>query len=279
MSDYATSVADAVLRQRTRTAEHSARIQEELAQKIRSEFLSTMSHELRTPLNTVMGFSKIIAAHDTRQLGDAEIVEYATIIHDAASSLLSVINDILDMSKIQAGRYSLDHRDVDLDELVRSCVSEFAPVAALAHQLVHPAVEPGVLPVRGDPAKLRQVVCNVLSNALKFTPAGGTVTVRTISRSADCSAIVISDTGIGMSPDDITIALTPFGQVDGSHARWRDGAGLGLPIANALVLLHEGQLTIRSQRGRGTEVTIALPTSSSVSIADARQTIQSPSVP
>ena len=132
MGEYAALVGDAVLRQRARIAEQDARVQSELVNKIRSEFLANMSHELRTPLNTVMGFSKMMVTHGTRPLKDHEIVEYSGIIHEAASHLLAVINDILDISKIQAGRFVLDQRDVELDEILRTCALSFHSLAAEA---------------------------------------------------------------------------------------------------------------------------------------------------
>jgi two-component system cell cycle sensor histidine kinase PleC len=258
IGEYAALVEDAVLRQRTRVAEQDARIQAHLVSKFRSEFLANMSHELRTPLNTVMGFSKMMADHAIRPLKDQDIVDYSRTVHEAASQLLSVINDILDMSRIQAGRYVLDQVDAEVDEILRSCVMGFRPQAAAAGVTLTEAIASGLAPVRGEPAKLRQIVAKLLSNAIKFTPRGGTVTVSATNES-DMVAIVVHDTGIGMSEEDIAIAMTPFGQVDGSHARWREGTGLGLPIANALVQLHEGKMSIRSTPGSGTEISILLP--------------------
>ncbi len=272
IGEYAALLEDAVLRQRASAAEQDARIQAQLVTKIRSEFLTNMSHELRTPLNTVMGFSKMLSDHATRPLKDQDIVDYSRIIHGAASQLLSVINDILDMSKIQAGRYVLDHIDTDVDDILRSCVLGFRPQADAAGIALTEEIAPGLRPVRGEPAKLHQIVSNVLSNAIKFTPRGGTVTISASDR-LDAVAIVIQDTGIGMSDDDIAVALTPFGQVDGSHTRWREGTGLGLPIANSLVQLHGGQMSIRSSRGSGTNISILLPYADRTTRADVHDTL------
>ncbi len=120
MGEYASLVGEAILRQRTRAAEHAARIEAELADRVKSEFISNMSHELRTPLNTMIGFSKILAEHDKRRIADSEIVEYAKLINDAAGHLLSVINDILDISKMQSGRYTLDAREVNIEEILQA---------------------------------------------------------------------------------------------------------------------------------------------------------------
>ncbi|MBX9926071.1 MAG: sensor histidine kinase, partial [Hyphomicrobiaceae bacterium] len=125
INDYASLLGEAVLRHRTRTAEHAARIEAELASRVKSEFIANMSHELRTPLNTVIGFSKLISEQERRKLPDAEIVEYANLIRDAAGHLLAVINDILDISKIQSGKFTLEKRDVQLDEILTACLASF----------------------------------------------------------------------------------------------------------------------------------------------------------
>lgn len=278
MSEYAATVGDAVLRQRARTAEQDARVQAEMVNKVRSEFLANMSHELRTPLNTVMGFSKMIANHDQRPLKTTEVVEYAGIIHEAASHLLAVINDILDISKIQSGRYILEQRDVDLDEILRTALMSFRPMALEAGIILTEDLPTDLVPARGDPGKLQQIFSNILSNAVKFTPRGGTVALEARNAPDNTLEINVRDTGIGMNASDIAVALTPFGQVDGSRTRWREGTGLGLPIANALVQMHEGTMAINSVPGQGTQVTITLPSSSQISLAEARETLRAQAV-
>lgn len=264
MNEYASLLGDAVLRHRARIAEHSARIEAELASKVKSEFIANMSHELRTPLNTVIGFSKLLAEHEKRKLPDTEIVEYATLINDAAGHLLSVINDILDISKIQSGKYTLDSREMNVDEILQACVSSFRLMASEAGVAIVPAYANDVPQVRGDSVKLRQIFTNIISNAIKFTPRGGSIAVEAHRTSSGGAVVFIRDTGVGMTAEEVSVALTPFGQVDAGKARWREGTGLGLPIAKALIELHGGQINVRSTKGVGTEVAIVLPSRNSV---------------
>ena len=259
MTEYASLLGDAVLRHRARIAEHSARIEAELASKIKSEFIANMSHELRTPLNTVIGFSKLLTEHQRRPLAESEIVEYASLIHDAAGHLLSVINDILDISKIQSGKYTLDSREISLDEILQAIMSSFRLMASEANVTLVPSVAYDLPAVRGDSVKLRQIFTNLISNAIKFTPSGGSVTIEALRANTGGVAVHVRDTGVGMTAEEISVAMTPFGQVDGSRTRWREGTGLGLPIAKALVELHGGVIEVRSTKGTGTTVSVFLP--------------------
>ncbi len=273
MNEYSSLLGDAVLRHRARTAEHSARIETELANKVKSEFISNMSHELRTPLNTVIGFSKILAEQENRALPQEEVIECASLIRDAASHLLAVLNDILDISKIQSGRYTLDAQEVRIDEVILEVLEGMNEAASDAGLEITRRFPVDLPTVRGDRRKLQQIFSNILSNAVKFTHQGGQILVES-SRLQDGGVIVrINDTGIGMSNEEIEVALTPFGQVDGSRARWREGTGLGLPIANSLVELHGGQIKIQSERERGTEVLVTFPSRHAVSVAQGRDAL------
>ncbi|KUO63918.1 MAG: histidine kinase [Alphaproteobacteria bacterium BRH_c36] len=273
MGEYSSLLADAVLRQRTRAAEQTARLEAELANKVKSEFISNMSHELRTPLNTVIGFSKILAEQDQRQVQNEEVVEYANLIHDAAVHLLTVINDILDISKIQSGRYTLEASELDVKEILQAQIEEMRNEATAAQIDLIENFAGEIPAIRGDRSKLDQAFANILSNAVKFTRPGGQVKIEAARVNGDAVAIFIRDTGIGMTPDELEIAKQPFGQVDGSRTRWREGTGLGLPIAKSLVELHGGELEIRSQKDVGTEVVILLPSRHHVSTAQARDTV------
>ncbi len=258
IGEYSSALAGSMLRHKAWLAESTARIETQLAGKVKSEFIANMSHELRTPLNTVIGFAKLLGEHQKRPLKDAEIVEYADLIRAAATHLLSVINDILDISTIQSGSYPLDAGEVHLQEDLQAVVASFKSTALELGVELKEDLAADLPAVKGDAAKLRKVFGNLIGNALKFTPPGGSVTVE--ARSAERGlAVRVRDTGLGMGKDEIAVALTPFAQVDASRSRWREGAGLGLPIAKALVQLHGGRLEIHSAKSLGTEVVVKLP--------------------
>jgi two-component system cell cycle sensor histidine kinase PleC len=258
IAEYATTLAGSMLRHRAWVAESTARIETQLAGKVKSEFIANMSHELRTPLNTVIGFAKLIGEHQKRPLKDGEIVEYADLIRAAATHLLTVINDILDISTIQSGSYALDAGEVHLQEDLQVVLASFKSSALELGIELKEDIAADLPAVKGDAAKLRKVFGNLIGNALKFTPPGGSVTVEARGEESGL-AVCVRDTGLGMGKEEIAVALTPFAQVDASRSRWREGAGLGLPIAKALVQLHGGRLEIRSAKSLGTEVMVKLP--------------------
>jgi signal transduction histidine kinase len=230
-----------------------------------------MSHELRTPLNAVIGFSEMIREAMIGPL-DARYRGYGADINTAGRHLQNVINDILDISKIEGGRLELRDEPVAIEDMIESCRRIVAAMAEATGVAL--AVDTGVaLPlIRCDALRFRQILLNLMSNAVKFTPAGGHATVSAVI-DGDFAVITVADTGIGMRQEDIAVALEPFRQVGGSAqdilTRRFTGTGLGLPLAKALVELHDGTLTITSAPGRGTTVCIRLPLQPKVEAAAA----------
>jgi PAS domain S-box-containing protein len=228
----------------------------ETANRAKNDFLAHMSHELRTPLNAIIGFSEMIASALVGPLS-ARYRDYATDVQSSGQHLLAIINDILDLSKIEAGRLELQETTVVLAELIEACrrmVVERAEVAGVRLE-----IQPTDVFLRADELRLKQVLLNLLSNAVKFTPKGGRVSVTTAITSAGEVAIAVSDTGIGMRTEDIPRALEPFGQVTDSARHPRQGTGLGLPLAVCLTELHHGRLSVESVPGHGTTATVTLP--------------------
>ena len=227
------------------------------ANSAKSQFLATMSHELRTPLNAIIGFAQILEAKKFGPLGNARYDGYAKIIVDSGNHLLALINDILDLSKLDAGHLELHDEPIDVADVVQRAIQLMSGQAAAAKVRQRADVPHGLPHLRVDARRLRQVLLNLLSNAIKFNKEGGSVKI-----TATCSgsmAISIEDTGIGMADDDIPKAMERFGQVNSGHSRSFDGTGLGLPLAKRLVELHGGTLAISSRLGIGTTVTITLP--------------------
>ena len=227
-----------------------------------------MSHELRTPLNAIIGFSEIINGQMFGELGNARYLDYSSDILRSGRHLLDVINSVLDLSRSETGKMILDVRDVDMREILKDCaimVGEQASEAGLEFAVRGIDAE---LPLKGDPAKLRQIFLNLLSNAIKFTPRGGYIWVEAKYGAAGV-AVTVGDSGIGMSPEDVAVALTPFGQVDNRLERRYEGTGLGLPLTKAFIELHGGHLSFDSARGAGTRVTAIFPAAAEIALAEA----------
>jgi PAS domain S-box-containing protein len=231
----------------------------ELANRAKTEFLANMSHELRTPLNAVIGFSEIMESELLGPLGSNQYKSYAADIHESAQHLLTLINDILDVAKIEAGAHELREEEVDpydIVEAVERLVAERAKKAALTLEISLPENLPRL---RADERKLKQVLLNLMSNAVKFTPENGHVSL-TARREPDGGfAFVVSDTGIGIAAEDIPRAFAPFEQVDSRLSRQFEGTGLGLPLSDGFVKLHGGRLDLESEPGRGTRAIVRLP--------------------
>lgn len=227
------------------------------ANRAKSDFLARMSHELRSPLNAILGFSEIIGDDLFGAAGRERYQRYAGDIHSAGKHLLALINDILDLSKVEAGRLELKYETVDVGELIRACLPIVAPLADRRGVEVTARLDPA-LRIEADHLRLRQMVLNLLSNAVKFTLRDGKVSIRAALRE-DGVEIIVADNGIGMSPEQIEVALQPFGQVTTESPYAQVGTGLGLPIVISLVELHGGGFAIDSAPNRGTTVTLILP--------------------
>ncbi|WP_296718051.1 ATP-binding protein [Tistrella sp.] len=246
-------------RRRAEAALMEAKETAELANRAKSEFLANMSHELRTPLNAVIGFSEMIALETLGPVGNPRYLEYAHDITESGGHLLAVISDILDMSKIEAGRLDLDERPVDLRAMAsraRGMVQARADAGGITLETELP---PGLPPVLVDERRMKQVLLNLLSNAVKFTEPGGRVTLAAVPGRDGGMDITVTDTGIGIAPEDLPKVLTPFGQIESALSRRFEGTGLGLPLSKAIVELHGGRLLLDSRPGQGTTVTVHLP--------------------
>jgi two-component system cell cycle sensor histidine kinase PleC len=230
----------------------------EAANQAKSEFLANMSHELRTPLNAINGFSEIMAGEMFGPLGDAKYKGYAADILKSGQHLLSLINDILDMAKIEAGKHTLHYEPVSLKELAEDAARlmrgkvEEAGLKLLVDSPELPVIE-------ADHRGLKQVMLNLISNAVKFTPEGGEVVVRLSAIDDSRLKVAVTDTGIGIAPEDVDRLARPFEQVEGQHSKTTQGTGLGLALTKSLIELHGGTLVIDSEPGRGTTVSFDIP--------------------
>jgi signal transduction histidine kinase len=229
------------------------------ANAAKSQFLANMSHELRTPLNAVIGFSEIIRDQSLGPQAVANYREYANDIHAAGEHLLRIINDVLDISKIEAGKMELQEGETDIHAIVKSGVKLMSQTAFESGIALETAVADDLPMVAADELRLRQALMNLLSNAVKFSDRGDTVTVGAALRPDGAMAIWVADTGIGMSESEITTALLPFRQVANALSRAQNGIGVGLSLVDGIVGLHGGRLELTSAPGQGTTVTLVLP--------------------
>jgi signal transduction histidine kinase len=258
---WVTLFADLTERKHAEDALRDAKDQAETASRTKSEFLANMSHELRTPLNAVIGFSEIIHQQIFGPIGEARYVDYAKDIHASGTHLLQVINDILDISKAEAGKVDLRETPIDIARALVACTKIVAPRAEAGQVRVEIDVPEDAPQLLADEQRFRQIVLNLLSNAVKFTPPGGRVSVGYAREESGALRLEVADTGIGMRPQDIPRALEPFGQIDSALARRFEGTGLGLPLTKKLVELHGGTLELRSAPGKGTAAIVRFPPS------------------
>ena len=234
----------------------------EQGSRAKSAFLANMSHELRTPLNAILGFSEVMKEQSLGAMENPRYLAYVAHIHDSGQHLLGIINDVLDLAKIESGKMTLDNAtEFALSPMIASSLAMVKGLSEKCSVTIHNRVADPELCFNGVERMVRQVVINLVSNAVKFTPPGGTVTLTGTPRPDGGYDIRVTDTGIGMNEAEMAHALTPFGQNGNRFTGRHDGTGLGLPLAKAMLELHGGTLTLTSAPDMGTTVTMVLPAS------------------
>lgn len=244
------------------------------ANKSKSEFLATMSHELRTPLNAIIGFSDIIKRELFGAIGNEKYADYAKDIYESGSHLLSIINDILDLAKAESGKLQLNEHEFDISETLEACVRMCRGRAEAGKvELIFFGGQSEIRTV-ADERLILQVIANLVTNAVKFTPEGGSVRLFVSANAQKGIQIRVTDTGIGIAPENLDRVLRPFEQVETSYARKHGGSGLGLPYAKRLTELHGGDLKLESEPGKGTTVSVSLPPSRLIEVKRREKTAE-----
>lgn len=247
-------------------AMHDAQQAAELANKAKTDLLANMSHELRTPLNAIIGFSETMKHSVFGPLGSSQYEEYADFIFSSGTHLLQLINDILDVSAVEAGKLKLRDEPLSVADICDAAIQIVYPKARDTHIDITPIATLDLPMLCADPLRLKQIFINLLSNAVKFTPEHGSITCTAYTDEAGGLVITVTDTGIGMDQDSIAKAMEKFGQVDSSLSRKHEGTGLGLPLTKGLVELHGGTLEIDSTPGEGTRVAVHFPAERTISL-------------
>jgi two-component system cell cycle sensor histidine kinase PleC len=271
LSRYSADFGTLVSRRDSERALRAAAIEAALANRAKSEFLANMSHELRTPLNAIIGFSDLIRYRGVDRDSPAKTLEYAEHISNAGQHLLAIISDILDLSKIENRALKLELETLAVQDTVRESLTLVQARIEEKFQTLTLRIADGIAPFPHDRLRIKQVLLNLLTNASRFTPEGGEITVAVASESAHVLIAVI-DTGVGMTPEQVERAIKPFGQIKSAYIRNRDGAGLGLPIAKAMVEEHGGKFFILSEPKVGTHVNFSLPRSQRAKSQDPSRT-------
>jgi cell cycle sensor histidine kinase DivJ len=257
-ADIVAVTRDISERKRHEKALIEARDAAEGANRAKSKFLANMSHELRTPLNAIIGFSEVMSHEMFGPLGSPRYVEYSNLVHESGGHLLELINSILDMSKIEAGKFELSEEVFDLVDTANAAVRFVKMLAERSGVAIRLAIASDAKMIFADQRAVKQVLVNLLSNGVKFTPRGGTVTV-TVLRDEAGIEIAVADTGVGIAPADLKRLGQPFEQVEGEHSRTKEGTGLGLALVKAFAAMHGGEAYVESTLGEGTTVRVRLP--------------------
>lgn len=256
-----TTLFDITQRKQMELSLRLAKEQADAANKTKSAFLANMSHELRTPLNAIIGFSEMMVNESFGPLGDKKYQEYLNDIFMSATHLLGIINEVLDMSKIEAGKIELDEQEIDLNTLLKAMIR-------IMHSRVHDSnisikeiYQEGLPKIYADPRLLRQIYINLITNSIKYSIKGGTITIQTQLNDKDEIEIIVEDHGVGIPADRIKDAIEPFGQIHdpSTHSEIYQGTGLGLPLAKAMVEMHGGDFRLQSIEGKGTIITTSFP--------------------
>jgi len=229
------------------------------ASRAKTEFLANISHELRTPLNAILGFSEAMMLQMFGQLGNTQYTEYSTLIHKSGQMLLDIINDILDLAKVEAGRMELDEANLLPEDMLEACLPIVQNHADRNKVRIVQDVAKNMPVLRADKRFVKQMLLNLLSNAIKFTSADGVITVRSYLNQDGCHVFEVEDTGIGMTKDELNVAIEPFGQVGHSMTRSEGGTGLGLAIVKTFMSLHDGTLELVSEKNKGTIARLIFP--------------------
>jgi len=235
-----------------------ARDLSEQASRSKSRFLANMSHELRTPLNAIIGFSEVMSHQMFGPLGGARYLEYSGLIHESGNHLLELINSILDMSKIEAGKFELSEEVIDLGAVAQAAIRFVKLPAERQGVVLKTAIAANAAQIFADKRAVKQILVNLLSNGVKFTPRGGEVRIMAGLDSQGVE-IAVADTGMGISRKDLERLGKPFEQVEGEHVRSKEGTGLGLALVKALAAMHGGEAVLESTLGEGTVVRVRLP--------------------